>query len=432
MDAEQIKWIFYSMPVCLVLTFWLFRKAREGSRKRALAEQLSAGADEPASLHPYIELHKCLGCGSCVSACPEGNVLGVIEGKSQLINPSHCIGHGACKAACPVDAIKLVFGTATRGVDIPMVQPSFETNVPGIFIAGELGGMGLIRNAVEQGRQAMESIIKRGRGKAEFDVAIIGAGPAGFSASLAAHDKGLKYLTLEQESLGGTVFHFPRGKIVMTQPMNLPTIGKIRIRETSKEALLEFWQDVERKSGVRIRYNERMESIDPCPEGYRITTNRGSYTVHSILLSIGRRGSPRKLDVPGEELSKVVYRLTDPEQYRQQKVLVVGGGDSALEAATSIADVPGTTVTLSYRGDSFSRAKEKNRQRVETAQQNGRLQVLLNSNVREIFPDRVTIDHAGELVEIRNDAVIISAGGVLPTPMLKKLGIHVETKFGTE
>jgi thioredoxin reductase (NADPH) len=433
MDA---KLLYYLVPLLLMVLWNVASRRRvESANAAQLEENRDAGLTEPASLHPVIDPRKCMGCGSCVSACPESNVLGLIQGKAHLIHPTHCIGHGACKVACPMDAITLVFGSEKRGVDIPQVQPNFETNMPGIFIAGELGGMGLIRNAVEQGRQALENIRKvRGVGKARgdwLDLVIVGAGPAGFAASLGALEHKLKYVTLEQDSLGGTVAHFPRGKLVMTAPVQLPLVGKVKFTETTKEELLEFWQGVEKATGLSINYQERVEKIVADGEGYRIETARNHYKARTVLLAIGRRGTPRKLGVPGEDLAKVCYRLIDPEQYRGQHVLVVGGGDSALEAATSIAEQAGTRVSLSYRSEAFSRAKEKNRNKVEQAVSEGRLSVLFKSNVTEILERGVKLDHDGQPLELRNDAVIVSAGGILPTPFLKNIGIEVETKYGT-
>lgn len=414
------------------VSYMLIAHRRTARNRTALQENINAGLLEPASLHPVIDHGKCLGCGACVTACPEGNVLGIIQKRAELINPTHCIGHSACKDACPFAAITLVFGTARRGIDIPVLKPSFETNVPGIYIAGELGGMGLIRNAIEQGKQAIDSIRKcNDLGKAgRHDVIIVGAGPAGFSASLAAIQHGLNYLTLEQDSLGGTVSHYPRGKLVMTAPVVLPLIGKTKFTETSKESLLEFWRDVESKSGVKINYHERMEGLSPDGDGFVVKTTRGEYRTRTVLLAIGRRGTPRKLDVPGEEQSKVVYRMIDPEQYRGNHVLIVGGGDSALEAATSIAYEPGASVTLSYRSESFGRAKEKNRQRVAQAEQENKLKVFLQSTVESIEKDAVLIKRNDELIRIDNDAVIVSAGGILPTPFLREIGITVETRHG--
>jgi thioredoxin reductase/ferredoxin len=431
--------MLYVVPSLALLGWYLYsRAAKERASIAAMEEAIALSLTEPPTLHPAIDINKCIGCRSCVAACPEQHshtVLGMIKGKARLVGPSSCIGHGACKTACPVDAIELVFGTEQRGVDIPYVNPNFETNVPGIFIAGELGGMGLIRNAVEQGRQALESIRSLdGFGQSDrYDVVIIGAGPAGFAASLGAKKAGMKCLTVEQDSLGGTVAHFPRGKLVMTQPAELPIVGKMNFKETTKEKLLEFWQGVESKTGLTVNYEERVSAITPASAGpgFVVTTTKDTYETRAVLLTIGRRGTPRQLGVQGEELSKVVYRLVDPEQYRGQKVLVVGGGDSALEAAHSIAEEQGTKVTLSYRSAAFTRAKPKNREKVESMASAGSLQLLMNSNVKEIRGDSVLIEQEGNLVPIANDAVIVSAGGILPTGFLKEIGITVETKFGT-
>jgi thioredoxin reductase/Pyruvate/2-oxoacid:ferredoxin oxidoreductase delta subunit len=411
----------------------MWRNSRQRMAVSLRDEAVESGLTQPASLHPVIDAIRCIGCRSCVSACPENNVLGLINDKAELVSPANCIGHGACKTACPMSAISLVFGTAERGVDIPLVTPGYETNVPGVFIAGELGGMGLIRNAIEQGRQAMESINRycRDNKNPELDVLIVGAGPAGLSATLSAMESGLKYVTVEQDSMGGTVSHYPRGKIIMTAPVNLPLVGMVRFREVAKEAILDFWEDVIRKTGAQIRYNERVESIAAAENGVEVRTTRNSYRSKCVLLAIGRRGTPRKLGVPGEDSGKVVYRLIDPEQYRNSKVLVVGGGDSALEAAASIAEIPGTRVTLSYRSDAFSRAKQKNRQKIADMKQRDAVTVLMKSNVKAIAEGRVEIEHDGKRIGLENDAIIVCAGGILPTPFLREIGIQVDTKYGT-
>jgi thioredoxin reductase/ferredoxin len=424
--------LLFGLPLAVVMIFYLHRqKAIEKRNRERLQSAIEAGLTEPPSLHPVIDPAKCIGCGSCVPACPE-HALGLINGKGALVDPTHCIGHGACAAACPVHGIDLVFGTEKRGMDIPQVNAEFETNVPGIFIAGELGGMGLIRKTTQQGIEAITNIAKRPKGNTPYDVVIIGAGPAGIAATLAAQEKKLRYVTVEQEdALGGTVYHYPRNKLTMTAPVKLPIVGTIKMFEIRKEELLGIWNRVMRETGIKINFFERMEKITPREGGgFLVQTSKASYETSYVLLAIGRRGTPRKLGVPGEEQPKVVYRLIDAEQYRGMHVVVVGGGDSALEAATSIAQEPGTTVTLSYRSEAFGRVKEKNRQLLQEMEDQNKLRVMLKSNVKEIGKDTITIDWDGKIVEIPNQAVIICAGGVLPTPFLKEIGVMVQTHHG--
>ena len=441
MDQEQLLsfvyyFAVYALPVLLAIGIMVGRRRRAWSHNRyVLDDNIKAGLMEPPSLHPLIDETKCIGCGVCVPACPEGDVLGMIDGKVKLINATQCIGHGQCKAVCPMDAIELVFGTAKRGMDIPTVDENYQTNVDGIYIAGELGGMGLIRNAVKQGRLAVEAIAKRSNLKraGKYDLVIIGAGPAGITASLTAKHLGLNYVTLEQECLGGSIAHFPRGKIVMTAPFELPGVGQFNFREVSKEELMGVWTRVESETGINVKYKEKMENIVKEGDGFIVRTASGAeYKTSTVLLSIGRRGTPRKLGVPGEEAAaKVVYMLVDAELYRGKHILVVGGGNSALEAAVQLAEEPGTTVSLSHRSESFSRAAKKNREKLKKAQEKGRVNVVLKSSVKEIKDKTVVIDVEGTLSEIPNDVVIVNAGGVLPTPFLKEIGILVETKYGT-
>jgi thioredoxin reductase (NADPH) len=434
--VSTLVYLFYGLPTLLLVAWFLMRRSRLERRSfAARADAHAAGLAEPPSLHPVVDPSRCIGCSSCIKVCPEQplhHVLGLVHGRAELVSPADCIGHGACKTACPVEAISLVFGSERRGVEIPILTPSFESTVPGIFIAGELGGMGLIRNALEQGRQSVEAIHhSRKSGGEPLDLVIVGAGPAGFAATLTAKAKHMRTVTLEQDSLGGAVFQYPRGKLVMTAPATVPLLGKVDLRQTSKEKLLEFWRNVERQTGININYQERVEDILPDRSGFVVKSTRGEYRTHSVLLAIGRRGTPRKLGVAGEELPKVVYRLIDPEQYAGQNVLVVGGGDSALEAAASVAENGGHSVVLSYRGEAFLRAKQANRQRIATAEQAGILRVLLNSRVQHILDHVVAIEREGQVFAIRNDAVIVNAGGVLPSDFLRRIGISVEAKFGT-
>ena len=326
----------------------------------------------------------------------------------------------------------MVFGTEKRGMDIPNLSPNFETNVKNIFIAGELGGMGLIRNTTEQGKQAIRHIAKLKNGKTDYDVVIVGSGPAGIAATLGAKENNLRYVTLEQEdNLGGAVYQYPRNKLTMTAPINLPIVGEIKMFDIRKEDLLNIWQRVVKEADILIQFNERMEQITKTEHGFLVTTSKGRYETTCILLAIGRRGTPRKLDVPGESQPKEVYRLIDAEQYANQHVLVVGGGDSALEAAISLSEAGCSSVTLSYRSASFNRVKQKNLDALQLAEGSGKLKVLLNSTVEAIKVDKVSLKSEDKPMTIQNDAVIVCAGGVLPTPFLKEIGVMVETHYGT-
>ena len=433
MSQAYLTTLLYLLPAIIALILYYRRHRKKETHSRArMAESVKSGIPEPVTLHPVIDPNRCLGSSACVKACPE-HALGIVRGKAVLVQPDHCIGHGACAAACPMEAIQLVFGTEKRGIDIPQVKPTFETNVPGIFIAGELGGMGLIRKGIDQGARAIETIRKnRGRG-GELDVVIVGAGPAGIAASLAAKESGLRFVTIEQEdSLGGSIFHYPRRKLAMTAPMTLPIVGKVNKLEISKEELLKFWSSITRENSIKINFTERMDTITKTGSGFLVKTSKDSYTTKNVLLAIGRRGTPRKLGVVGEEQEKVVYRLIDAEQYRGMHVLVVGGGDSAAEAALSIAAERGTTVTISCRGEEiFTRPKDKNRQQLKHSVEEERISVYLDANVKEIGPDTVTLIYKGKETAIKNDAVIVCVGGTLPTPMLKDIGVMVNTYYGT-
>ena len=430
-DFNYFAIALYGLPVAAFVVMHIVRRVRRNAaHAKELAEAEKAGLTEPVSLHPVVDPSRCVGSGTCVNVCPE-SALGIIDGKARLTNPTVCIGHGACAAACPVTAITLVFGSERRGIDIPRVNPNFETNVPGIFIAGELGGMGLIRKAAEQGKQAIETIASR-KATTPLDVVIIGAGPAGIASGLGALHRKLRYRLIEQEpDLGGAILHYPRNKIAMTSPVDLPIVGRLPIGEISKEQLLETWQGVVDRSGLKIDFGTRMEKLTRTESGFLIETTNGNFETANVLLAIGRRGTPRKLDVPGEELSKVVYRLIEPEQYRGQRVLVVGGGDSAVECALACSAQPGTTVVLAYRGEVFNRIKPANRQRLEEAGAAGRIDIRLRTEVKSVAADRVELVSESGTAQLDNDVVVVQAGGILPTALLRDLGVAVETKYGT-
>lgn len=420
---------------CIVIVFIYLRKQKKDSKRveEKIATAKLEGLYEPVSLHPVVDENSCIRTGACIAACPEKDILGIRNGKATTINASHCVGHGACFHACPTQAITLCIGTEKRGVELPHVNQNFETNVPGIYIAGELGGMGLIKNSVEQGRQAVENIVKslRKDHEAKYDLIVVGAGPAGISASLTAKKHHLRFLTLEQDTLGGTVFTFPRSKIVMTSPMDLPLHGKVKLTETSKPQLLDFWKKVLEKNSITINENTKVEAIIGENGHFRVETLTGdNYTAKFVLLSIGRRGTPRKLGVEGETLEKVAYRLLEPEEIKGKDIMVVGGGDSAIESALLLADQ--NKVTLTYRNDAFSRIKPKNNEKIKEAMASGLVNVLFNTNPVKIEKDFIILStkNEGEHLQIKNDLIYIFAGGELPTEFLKKVGIQITKKFG--
>jgi len=436
MELLLEKIIIYGSVIllCMLVVAIYIIRLRRISRKTAqkISDARAAGTHEPVSLHPVVDPNSCIATGACISACPEKDILGILKGKATTIHASRCVGHGACFHACPTQAISLCIGTEQRGVELPHVNQNFETNIPGISVAGELGGMGLIRNAVEQGRQAVDHIalvLDRSH-QAEFDLLIVGAGPAGISGSLSAKKNGLKFLTLEQDSLGGTVYTFPRKKVVMTSPMELPLYGRVKMLETSKTELLELWHRVLTKQDIHVIEQTKAERIHPEGNHFRITTSTNQeYTAKHVLLAIGRRGTPRKLNIPGEETEKVAYRLLEPEQIQNEHILVVGGGDSAVEAALQLCD--NNQVVLSYRNEAFNRIKPGNSEKIQDAMQQGRLDVRFNTNLRNIGKTEVILGNGGAGDQlIPNDRVYIFAGGELPTQFLNKIGIQITRKFG--
>ena len=439
LNMEQLieSILVYSLAIilCVVVVAIYLRKKRKETKivEEKIRKAKEEGLHEPVSLHPYIDVNSCIQTGACISACPEKDILGIRNGKATIINASQCIGHGACFHACPTGAISLRIGTEKRGVELPHVGQNFETNVPGIFIAGELGGMGLIKNAVEQGRQAVENIVKsiNKNHLAAFDLIIIGAGPAGISGSLTAKKNGLNFLLLDQDTLGGTVFTFPRKKIVMTSPMDLPLFGKVKLYETTKSELLNLWQTVLGKNKITVQENSKVDSIISEEGIFSVITMQGEqYTAHRILLAIGRRGTPRKLNIPGEMKEKVAYRLLEPEDISGKQIIVVGGGDSAVESALLLSEQ--NNVVLSYRNEVFNRIKPLNSLALSKAVEAGKLDVKLNTNLVSIEDDNIvlSIGKDGETLKLKNDLVYIFAGGELPTQFLEKAGIKITKKFG--
>ena len=434
MSETTLIWLF-GLVLALLATGPVLLRHRRQERKTDEAEALALeyGLNEPASLHPVVDPSRCIGTGGCVDVCPEGQVLGIRHGQAVAVAPASCIGHGLCERSCPMEAIQLVFGTKKRGVDIPRIREDFQTNIPGLYIVGELGGMGLIRNAFEQGRQCIEGIAAQvGKERDDLlDLVVVGAGPGGLSSSLHARDAGLRFVTLDREpDIGGTVRHYPRKKLVMTAPVKVPGFGRIGSKEIRKEDLIETWTRIAAEAELPIETGRTVSAVRRQDDHFVVETNAESYRARRVILAIGRRGLPRKLGVPGEEAPNVQYALAEPESFQGDRILVVGGGDSAVEAAVALAEQPDNRVRVSYRRDKFGRIKPGNRARVTAALQRGLLEVHWSTNVARIDEDRVWLRGDSSEYALENDQVFVFAGGELPTGFLKDCGVQVDTKFG--
>jgi thioredoxin reductase/NAD-dependent dihydropyrimidine dehydrogenase PreA subunit len=426
-----------------LLLYWLWERAdsrKEGIAQRVADDVQAMGDVVAASLSPRIDPSRCIGSGACVSACPEKSVIALVQGRARLVNPLGCIGHGACATACPVDAIQLVYGTSTQGLELPVVDTHFQTNRRGVYIAGELGGMGLIRNAINQGKQAADHIIlgsgggggRRGK-NAALDALVVGAGPAGISATLRLMEAGLRVLLVDREGFGGTILHYPRAKVVMTGVLELPVYGRVRGRQLSKEQLMSLWYDIQQRTRPPIVTGHLITGLSERSDGMiEVQAESGSWHAANVILALGGRGSPRKLEVPGEESSKVVYRLLEPAEFRGKHVLVVGGGNSAVESVLALADFKGcASVSISYRRSEFARCRAENKRRIQECIQNGSVRAFMPTHVVSIEEQRVTLsDDEHRVQQVPNDSVIVQAGGTPPAQLLQSFGIEMVTKYG--
>lgn len=436
MNDQLLIWLIaLLLGAVFVIPFFLKRRRMEKNALQARDKAREQNLHEPVSMHPVIDPGLCSGCAACVFVCPEGDILAMIEGQAKAIAPASCVGHGMCERSCPTEAISLVFGTERRGVELPRVRENYETNVPGMYIVGELGGMGLVRNAFEQAKQCLQGIAQEPDPgvRADLDAVIVGAGPAGLSATINAKILGLNTITLEKEpDLGGTVRRYPRRKLVMTKPFDVPGYGALDFTEVQKEDLISMWRDMVHQTGIDVNLGESVATIDREDGLFKIKTNNESYHAKRVVLAIGRRGTPRKLGIPGESREGVYYSLMEPEQFAGRRVLVVGGGDSAVESALMLSDQPDTTVHLSYRKDAFSRIKPGNLERFKAAESDGKVTPLWSTNLTRIEENEVFyIDSAGTEHSLPNDDVFIFIGGVLPTKFLQSCGIEMDTHFGT-
>jgi thioredoxin reductase (NADPH) len=429
MESAMTLAIFVVLLFAIAIPYWLRAVKQRKAAVKKYEKNVKAGTIAPVTLHPKIDIISCIGCASCVRICPE-DVLGIIGGRAAIVSGTKCIGHGLCADVCPVGAITLQFGTPREGMEIPWYNDNYESNVAGLYIVGELGGMGLIRNATSQGLKAIGDVVRRNRrGPADgYDVVIVGAGPAGIAAALACKANNLRYVVLEQDEIGGTVLHYPRQKLVLTAPVELPLYGRLKISEITKEELLSIWKDIIGRFSLNVLTHHKVDSVTESNGVLSIGVTGKTFRAGSVLLAIGRRGSPRKLGVPGEHLPKVMYRLIEAETYKQKHILIVGGGDSAIEAAVGLASQRGNTVTISYRKDDFVRLKEKNETRLRECTTSGKIKTIFNSNVAEIKPEAVLVHEGNKIIHnLQNDVVFVFAGGELPTELLKRVGVKLRT-----
>jgi thioredoxin reductase (NADPH) len=432
MSESALIYAFYAIVLLIPLAIYLISLKRREIRARAAAEKGQLYSEGPRAQHPHIDTTHCIGCQSCTSVCPEGDVLAMLGGKAVVVNGYKCIGHSLCAEACPVGAITMVMANPSMSADLPYLTSDYETSVPNLFIVGELGGLALVKNAVNQGRDCIDTISRRIAAVSAirpagdvYDVLIVGAGPAGISASLRAIETKLNYITVERDEIGGTVAKYPRQKLVMTSPVEFPMYGKFKKLELSKENLLSFWNTILQRADFKPHTNESVEDIRKDQENiFTIATQKAQYRAHAVVLALGRTGTPRKLGVKGEDLPKVMYRLIEADHYMHKNILVVGGGDSAIEAAMGLAHQKGNVVTLSYRKESFSRIKERNVQRIDECIRAGKLKVIFNSSPVEFKKESVMLEIGGALQELPNDFVWIFAGGVPPNDFLKKIGVQ--------
>ncbi|HET9621221.1 MAG TPA: NAD(P)-binding domain-containing protein [Kofleriaceae bacterium] len=404
------------------------------ARKRHHASMAPpAPAETPRVLVHDINDDRCTGCDACVAVCPT-NVLDLVANKSRVLRFHDCIQCEACMFACPTEALVMFpEGGVPPNLKVPEIDENFQTAVSGQYLIGEVAGKPLVKNAANLGRSVIEHMLQSGLvpgalGAADnhVDVAIIGSGPGGLSAALTCIQKGLSYVVLEKEQMiASTIARYPKGKLVMAEPYDTTNLSLLPVFDASKEQLIPIWREVIDRVGMQIRQGESVEAITRGGDGlFEVRSTVATYRAQRTVLSIGTRGKPRTLQVPGENLPKVFSLLEDPDEWRGRSVLVVGGGDSACEAALALADA-GAKVTISYRGKGFNRAAPKNKQAIESYAGQGRIKAKLGSQVLAFEADSVTLALAdGSQKRYPNDGAFVLIGADPPIAWLEKMGIH--------
>ena len=428
-NESVLSWVLGALLIfAFTIPYLVNWKRKQKQTIDKLNEATRIGTNKALMQHPIIDLSRCIGCGICTKVCPEGEVLGLVGGKAVLINGSKCVGHEVCMESCPVGGIEVGLGDVSSREDIPLLSSELESNLENIYLIGELGGLALIRNAVNQGSRVAKSIQSKLKGSAPSQpIVVVGAGPAGLSCTISLMEMGLPVVLLDQSEPGGTILQYPRRKLVMVQPIEMPGYGEMSNSEYSKEELLEIWDKIFETHSPDFRSGHQLESIEKDGGGYKIRTSAGELTSEYVVLALGRRGTARKLEVPGEDLSKVAYKLMDAETYQNKHILVVGGGDSAVEAAVGLGQQIGNTVTLSYRKSSFARIKTRNDEQIAKAVKNGWISIMYESTVDSIHEEHVIINHHDQTKQVKNDYIFIFAGGIPPFKLMNSIGVQ----FGT-
>nr|MBA3498818.1 NAD(P)-binding domain-containing protein [Deltaproteobacteria bacterium] len=389
------------------------------ARKRHAGIVAPATVVGPAILVHDINDDRCTGCDACVAVCPT-NVLDLVANKSRVLRFHDCIQCEACMIACPTEALVMFpEGSVPPPLKVPEIDDNFQTVVPGQYPIGEVAGKPLVKSAANLGRAVIEHMLMSGmqpnaigRSDTIVDVAIIGSGPGGLSAALTCIQRGLSYVVLEKEQMiASTIARYPKGKLVMAEPYDTMNLSFLPVFDSAKEQLIPIWQELIQRVQMNINQGESVETVARAPDGaFEIRSTVNTYRAQRVVLSIGTRGKPRTLQVPGENLPKIFNLLEDPDDWRGRSVLVVGGGDSAVEAALALADA-GAKVMLSYRGKGFNRAAPKNKQTIELYAAEGRIKAKLGSQVLQFEGDSVTLALAdGSQKRYPNDAAFVLIG----------------------